>query len=131
MRVLVIDDEPDVLEMLEAFLASRGAEVFVAANVAEGIEKLRQTRPDIVVCDIGMPVQDGYGFIDAVRASSPAEGSATPVIALTAYARPEDRRRALLQGFDAHVSKPVDPDELVRVIARLSTSTVAARSHAD
>ena len=129
-RILVIDDEPDVLEMLEAYLSSRGATVFVAGGAAEGLEKIKESRPDVIVCDIGMPDQDGYSFIEELRKFPPAEGGATPVVALTAYARPEDRRRALLHGFDTHVAKPLDPSELAAVVARLSTSKAAARSRA-
>ncbi|MDI1484011.1 ATP-binding protein [Polyangium sp. y55x31] len=129
-RILVIDDEPDVLEMLSSYLSSRGATVLVAASAAEGLGKIKESRPDVVVCDIGMPGQDGYGFIEELRSSSPAEGSATPVVALTAYARPEDRSRAILHGFDTHVAKPLDPGELASVIERLSTSKAAARSRA-
>ncbi|MDI1443864.1 ATP-binding protein [Polyangium sp. 6x1] len=129
-RILVIDDEADVLEMLAAYLSSRGATVLVAGSAAEGLGKIKESRPDVVVCDIGMPGQDGYHFIEELRSSSPAEGSTTPVVALTAYARPEDRTRALLHGFDTHVAKPLDPVELAAVIERLSTSKVAARSRA-
>ncbi|MDC3953662.1 response regulator [Polyangium jinanense] len=129
-RILVIDDEPDVLEMLSSYLSSRGATVFVAGSAAEGLGKIKEARPDIVICDIGMPGQDGYGFIEELRNSSPAEGSATPVVALTAYARPEDRNRAILHGFDTHLAKPLDPGELASVIERLSTSKAAARSRA-
>ncbi|WP_170319449.1 ATP-binding protein [Polyangium spumosum] len=127
-RVLLIDDEPDVLEMLSSYLSSRGATVLVAGDAEEGLEKIKESRPDVVVCDIGMPGQDGYHFIEQLRGASPAEGGATPVVALTAYARPEDRRRALLHGFDVHVAKPLDPADLAAVIARLAIAKAAARS---
>jgi len=129
-RILVIDDEPDVLEMLVSYLSGRGATVFVAGSAVEGLRKIKESRPDVVVCDIGMPGQDGYHFIEELRSASPAEGSTTPVVALTAYARPEDRTRALLHGFDTHMAKPLDLGDLVAEIERLSTSKVAARSHA-
>jgi CheY-like chemotaxis protein len=128
LRLLLIDDEPDVLEMLAAYLSSRGAAVLVAADVAEGLQKLKESRPDVVVCDIGMPGLDGYNFIEVLRGFPPAEGGATPVVALTAYARPEDRRRAIVHGFDMHVAKPLDPGELAAVIERLATSKAAAQS---
>ncbi len=81
---------------------------------------LRRARPDVVVCDIGMPEQDGYQFIREVRALGPEDGGGTPAAALTAFARAEDRRRALAAGYQTHVAKPVEAAELVAVVAGLA-----------
>jgi CheY-like chemotaxis protein len=88
--------------------------------VHEGLQVLAEEEPDVVVCDIAMPEQDGYEFLRAVRArESPA--NATPVIALTAYARPQDRVRALNAGFDEYLKKPLEPIELVETVRRVTT----------
>ena len=81
---------------------------------------LSACKPDLIVADIGMPDMDGYSFIRRIRALPANEGGQTPAIALTAFARSEDRRRAMLAGFDVHVAKPVEPGELVAVVARLA-----------
>jgi CheY-like chemotaxis protein len=101
-----------------------GAEVAPASSVAEALKLVEKFDPDVVVSDVGMPDQDGYEFIRLVRAQrSPSQ---LPAAALTAFARAEDRRRALLAGFQTHVVKPVDPDELVAVVASLAGKTETA-----
>ncbi len=81
---------------------------------------IRLQRPDVIVSDIGMPGEDGYMFIRKLRALSREDGGRTPAVALTAYARPEDRREALMAGFQSHAAKPIEPQELVMVIANLA-----------
>jgi CheY-like chemotaxis protein len=91
-----------------------------AASAAEALEVLLRTRPNVLVTDIGMPQEDGYVFIRRVRALPPEQGGDVPAVALTAYARAEDRTQALLAGFQMHVSKPVEPAELIATVATLA-----------
>jgi CheY-like chemotaxis protein len=118
MSVLVVDDEPDARELIKRLLAESRAEVFVAGSVAEALSLLDRQNIHVMVSDIGMPDQDGYDLIREVRARGHTSRD-LPAVALTAFARSEDRRRAMLAGFQVHVSKPVDPDELTAVIASL------------
>jgi len=121
LRVLVVDDEEDARDMLRTLLESCGAQVRVASSVEEGLHELTCEPPDVLLSDIGMPGQDGYTFMERVR-KLPRErgGGNVSAVALTAYARVEDRTQALLAGFDHHVTKPVDPMELLAVVASLS-----------
>lgn len=119
LRLLVIDDEPDACDMLKTILGECGAEVQAAASAAEGFEALRRWEPDVLISDIGMPFEDGYSLIERIRALPDEEGGQIAAIALTAHARIEDRLQALSSGFDAHVKKPLEPVELVTVIANL------------
>jgi PAS domain S-box-containing protein len=119
LRILVVDDEPDAREMLQAMLERCKAKVTVATSAGEALELLEQTLPDVLISDIGMPGEDGYDLIRKVRALSRARGGGTPAVALTAYARQGDRTRALMAGFDVHVPKPIDPSELSVVLANL------------
>jgi PAS domain S-box-containing protein len=121
LRVLVVDDEPDARVLLRRVLAECGAEVALAGSVREAIDQLKAFRPDILVSDVGMPGEDGYDLLRQVRTVHSA--SELPAAALTAFARPEDRKRALLAGFQTHVAKPVDPAELVAVVASLAGRT--------
>jgi len=121
--VLVVEDEQDSRELIAAVLRQCGAEVSTAASVQEGLEIYQRLRPDILVSDIGMPGEDGYDLIRKVRALPPEQGGRTPAVALTAYARTEDRMRSLLAGFQVHVPKPVEPNELVAVVASLAGRT--------
>ena len=119
LHVLVVEDEPDVRDLLRRLLEDRGAEVSAAASAGEAFEALSERRPDVLVSDIGMPEEDGYSLIRRVRAH--ADGiSNVPAVALTAYTRAEDRARAMECGFNAHLSKPVEPAALVAVIAKLA-----------
>jgi CheY-like chemotaxis protein len=120
VRVLVVDDEPDAREVMAAVLQERNAEVVAADSAAEALAALDRLLPDVLVCDIGMPNEDGYAFIRRLRAREPRHGGRIPAAALTAYARPEDRAQALLAGFQTHVAKPVEPAELVAVVASLA-----------
>ncbi len=118
-HVLVVDDEADTRELLAAILGECGARVRVAGSADSAIEILDEWEVDVLVSDIGMPIHDGYELIKRVRARPDASGGTIPAIALTAYARFEDRMRALSSGFQMHVAKPVEPAELVMVIHSL------------
>jgi len=119
-RILVVDDEPDARDLLSTILGRAGADVTVAASADEALEVLRRWRPDVLVSDIGMPGDDGYVLIRKVRTLLPEEGSQVRALALTAYARSEDRVLALEAGFHTHIAKPVDPLELTALIAGLA-----------
>ncbi len=120
LKVLVVDDEQDARDLLVAVLEKCGSIVTTASNVDEALEQIRIARPDVLVSDIGMPGEDGYALIKKVRALAHDAGSDIPAAALTAYARAEDRRKALDAGFMMHIPKPVEPAELVAVIASLT-----------
>jgi len=117
LRVLVVDDETDSRELLVMMLRRCGAIVTSAASAREALAMFELDPPALVVSDLGMPKEDGYSFIRKVRALAPDQGGLVPFIALTAYARAEDRTRALRATFDSHVAKPVEPSELLAVIA--------------
>ena len=119
LRVLIVDDEADTRELLVTVLTSCGAQVTLAASAAEALEQIKHEQFDVIVSDIGMPEQDGYSLISKVRQLPAARGGRIPAAALTAYARAEDRVRALRSGFQMHVPKPVEPAELITVVANL------------
>jgi signal transduction histidine kinase/CheY-like chemotaxis protein len=123
LRVLVVDDEQDTRDLLRAVLEQCGSEVTTAASAAEALEAFQQSKPDVLISDIGMPEEDGYLLIGKVRALEAGLGKRVPAIALTAYARVEDRVRALTAGFHVHVPKPIEPVELVAVVASLTGRT--------
>ncbi|GET41030.1 hybrid sensor histidine kinase/response regulator [Microseira wollei] len=126
-RVLVVDDEPDTQEFLVFTLEQYGATTCAVASVASALEVLPSFQPDLLLSDIGMPNEDGYNLIRKVR--NLADKIATlPAVALTAYARSEDRIRALEAGFQTHVAKPIEPEELVTVVANLLRSNVSNSS---
>src|SRR6266581_3458720 len=118
LRVLVVDDEPDSNDVVSTLLSSCGAEVRIAGSAAQALEVLTQWRTDVLVTDVGMPGEDGYGLLTKVRGQQ-GESARLPAVALTAYASRDDRIRLLSAGFQAHVPKPVDPEELVTVVANL------------
>jgi PAS domain S-box-containing protein len=119
LRVLVVEDEPDARNLLSLTLMSYEAEVRDCASAAEALRILDEWRPDVLVSDIGMPFEDGYELMRKVRAREPERGGLIPALALTAYARAEDARRALEAGYQMHIPKPVEPDELATVVASL------------
>ena len=119
LKVLVVDDEADTREIFKVGIGQCGAEVLTAGSVGEALAALEETRPDILISDIGMPGEDGYDLIRKVRELPAGRGGKIPAIALTAYARTEDRLRALRAGYQMHISKPVELAELVAVIASL------------
>jgi len=120
LRVLVVDDDADTLEVISMILMRSGAEVKTAVRAAQGMETLRQWVPDVLVFDVGMPGEDGYELIRKVRMLRPERGGELPAVALTAYARPEDRVHALSAGYQMHLAKPVDPADLISVVAGLA-----------
>jgi PAS domain S-box-containing protein len=119
VRVLVVDDEVDARDLLTIILEQCGAEVRAEGSTTQALAALKQWRPDVLVSDIGMPGRDGYELIQEVRSLDASQGGDTPAIALTAYARSEDRLKALRSGFQTHVAKPVEPTELAATIAGL------------
>jgi signal transduction histidine kinase/ActR/RegA family two-component response regulator len=120
LRVLVVDDEADTRDMLRAVLEHCHAEVFMAGSASEALEAIAHLHPDVLVSDVGMPEEDGYSLIAKVRALPAERGGRIPAAALTAYVRAEDRVRVLRSGFQLHVPKPVEPAELVTVVAHLA-----------
>jgi PAS domain S-box-containing protein len=120
LRVLVVDDETDARELVQSVLESCHARVTVAKNASEAYEALLRERPEVLISDIGMPDEDGYSLIRRVRALPKEEGGRIPAVALTAYAQISDRTRALIEGFNNHVSKPAEPEELIAVVAALA-----------
>jgi CheY-like chemotaxis protein len=120
VRVLVVDDEADSRVLLSAILTESGAEARAVGSMAEALNVLNDWRPDVLVSDIGLPNGDGYDLIHEVRRRDAASTRWLPAVALTAYARSEDRMRALAAGFQMHLAKPVEPSEMLTVIASLS-----------
>jgi CheY-like chemotaxis protein len=120
LHVLVVDDEQDARELLTAILTQSGAVVTSAAGVADALQKLSTAKPDLLVSDIEMAHEDGYSLIRKVRVMEEGGGRKTPAIALTAHARTSDRLRALTEGYQMHIPKPVEPAELVLAIANLT-----------
>ena len=121
VKVLAVDDEADARHLLETVLEQCGAEVRTCSSAAEVIELLEAFKPDVLISDIGMPGEDGYALIRRVRAwEAGRDAGPIPAVALTAYARVEDRLQALVAGYNMHVTKPVEPAELAVVIASLS-----------
>ena len=125
LRILVVDDEADARELLIQILKESGVEVVAVATADEAIRVLTEqaSRLDVLVSDIGMPNQDGYSLLRRVRSLPPEMGGQIPAVALTAYARTEDRRAAFLAGFQSHLAKPVELAELIAVIANLTGRT--------
>jgi PAS domain S-box-containing protein len=120
VRILIVDDEPDARVLLRTIIERCGARVLTVGSVADALEALKQFQPDILISDIGMPDEDGYSLIRKVRNLKREEGGNIPAIALTAYARDEDRMRALLAGYQMHLAKPVNPAELVALVGGLA-----------
>lgn len=120
VSVLVVDDDPDAREIMRKIISRSGAEVVTADSAANAFEVLQMLRPTLLISDIGMPVEDGYDLIRRVRELSVEDGGKTPAVALTAFARSEDRQRALLAGYQMHLSKPVEPLELLAVCASVA-----------
>jgi signal transduction histidine kinase/CheY-like chemotaxis protein len=119
VHILIVDDEPDARDLLAAVFAPCHAIVATAGSAADALEQLQRVRPDVLISDIGMPGEDGYALIQKVRALPEERGGRIPAVALTAFARLEDRTRTLLAGFNMHVPKPVEPGELLVVAASL------------
>ena len=120
LRILVVDDQLDARELIHRVLEDSGAEIVTARTADEALRLVETHKPDVVVSDIGMPEVDGFELLRRIRALGPDRGGRVPAIALTALARSEDRTRALRAGFLVHVSKPVDPSELVATVASVA-----------
>lgn len=120
LQVLIVDDEADARELLLVVLEQTGAEVKAVTSAAEALSMIERSRPDILISDIGMPGEDGYSLIRKVRAWEAEAGGTILAIALTAYARDEDRRQAEEAGFQMHISKPIEPKDLIEALLRLS-----------
>jgi signal transduction histidine kinase/ActR/RegA family two-component response regulator len=120
VRVLLVEDNLDTLEMLKFIFNEAGAEVVTATSVDKALEALDRFKPDALVSDIAMPDRDGYDLIREIRAREPERGGKIPAVAVTAYARAEDRVRVLASGFQMHIAKPIDPDELIAVVSSLT-----------
>ena len=120
LRILAVDDEPDTLEFVGAVLEQWGAQVVSARSAAEALVALEELKPDVLISDIGMPETDGYALIRKIRDGSKEHGRDIPAIALTAFARAEDRMRVFSEGFQMHIPKPVDPAELATAVAHVA-----------
>jgi CheY-like chemotaxis protein/anti-sigma regulatory factor (Ser/Thr protein kinase) len=120
VRVLLVEDNPDTLDMLRFIFDEAGAEVIAATSVDEALDAMERFRPDALVSDIAMPDRDGYDLIHEIRSREPERGGKIPAVAVTAYARAEDRVRVLAAGFQMHIAKPIDPGELIAVVASLT-----------
>ena len=120
VRVLLVEDKADARDLITMMLAQDGAEGRSAVSATEALAACNEWRPDILISDIGMPEEDGYTLMKKLRARESERGGHIPAIALTAYARREDRLRALSVGYESHVPKPVDPIDLVAAVASLT-----------
>ncbi|MDZ8223166.1 PAS domain S-box protein [Nostoc sp. ChiVER01] len=118
-QVLVVDDEPDIRDLITFILQDYGVQVTAVSSAQEALEALSESVPDVLISDIGMPKKDGYMLMREVRSRSPGQGGNVPAIALTAYAGEMNQQQALAAGFQMHISKPVDPDALVKAIIDL------------
>jgi signal transduction histidine kinase/ActR/RegA family two-component response regulator len=123
LKVLVVEDEADARDLAQRVLSECHANVLTASTASEAIAAVEQEKPDVIVSDIGMPDVDGYELLRRIRALGPERGGRVPAIALTAFARTEDRMRALRAGFLVHVAKPVEPSELVATVASVAGRT--------
>jgi CheY-like chemotaxis protein len=120
VHVLVIDDDPEALDLVSTVLRYCGALVVVAGDARAGLARLTQLLPDVIVCDLAMPEHDGYWFVRSLRALPPTQGGNLPVVAVTAHGALHGPDRTLAAGFQVHIRKPVDPWELCRAIASLT-----------
>jgi PAS domain S-box-containing protein len=121
--ILVVDDEPDARDLLQRLLEGNGATVRTAGSAKEALDVFAASPPDLLISDIGMPMMDGYALIKRVREKSKAEGGEIPAVALTAFARSEDRMRAMIAGYNLHLAKPIEPTELIVAVASLAGRT--------
>ena len=120
LRALVVDDDPDARELLTTLLEARGLHVRSAASVREGLAWLDREVPDIILSDLAMPGEDGHDLIRSIRGRPPASGGLVPAIAVTAYARPGDAKASISSGFQIHLTKPIDPNELFSAVEQLT-----------
>ena len=120
LRVLLVDDEPEAREIISTVIGRTGAEVKTCISASEGLAKVAEWRPDVILSDIAMPEEDGYSFIGKVRSLPREKGGETPAAALSAYARDEDRLQALAAGYQMHIAKPIGASQLVTMVAKLA-----------
>ena len=125
VHVLAVDDDIDARELVKRILESAGATVSTAGSASEAIERILTARPDVLVCDLGMPGEDGYSLIHKLRVLEESQETTLPAIALTAYTRSEDRTRAIQSGFQNHLGKPVEPMELLATVRGLARRRIA------
>lgn len=121
VTILIVDDEPDILEITNLILSHYQAEVIAVASAAEGLVQMQKKSFNIIISDIGMPDMDGYQFMQEIRKLSIHQGGQTPAIAMTAFNRPADKTKAIAAGFQSHLSKPVDLKTLLDMVIRLSS----------
>ena len=119
-RILIVEDEEDLCELLSLVLSSCGAQVTTARSASGAFDLIKQHRFELVISDIGMPEEDGYSLIKKIRALPVGQGSGVPAIALTAYARNEDRDKALEAGFQMHISKPIEPFDFIDEVTKFT-----------
>ena len=122
VRVLVVDDEAEMRELVATVLAQQRAEVTTASSAAEALEALRLGRPHVIVADVSMPGENGHQLLERIRSLGPQHGGETPAVALSALCAPGEQQRALRAGFQVYVGKPVEPAELISVVAELVAS---------
>jgi CheY-like chemotaxis protein len=120
---LIVEDEPDARELVGRILEAHGARVTLAASAEEALRILDVSSPDVLVSDIGMPGMDGYQLMRRIRSAEP-KGKRLPALALTAFARAEDRKRVMLAGFQSHLAKPFEVNELVLLVSSLADRPV-------
>jgi CheY-like chemotaxis protein len=125
VRVLLVDDEPDAIDLAATILRAHGAEVLAAASTEEALRIFEQHRPAVVVSDLGMPGRDGFDLLRSIRSLPEAAGAYVPALALSAYARPEERETAIRAGFDEHVAKPFGSADLVAAVSRIAAASSA------
>jgi CheY-like chemotaxis protein len=119
LKILVVDDEADMRELMRVVLQTYGAQVQVVGSAVEALQQLKDWQPDLLISDIGMPEIDGYMLLRQVRQLPPEQGGRIPAIALTAYAGEHDQQQASAAGFQQHLAKPAEPEQLVAAIVLL------------
>jgi CheY-like chemotaxis protein len=120
LQILLVDDDPDIIELFTAVLSACGGDVVAADNASDGLALAIQTRPHVIVSDIAMTGEDGYWLVGRLRRLPADMRPNVPVLAATAYGREHSRNRVLAAGFTEHVQKPVDPEDLCRLVAKLA-----------
>ncbi|MBD2039390.1 response regulator [Microcoleus sp. FACHB-672] len=127
LRLLVVDDDPDTISLLTFLFEADGAELIAANSASEALQALKFFKADILISDIKLPEEDGYALIAKIRTLDAERGGNIPAIAMSGYVRDEDSREALSAGYDAHIAKPVNLDELVEVVTTLAARTGVLR----
>ncbi len=121
LTVLVVEDEPNSREVFSEIIKSYGGKTILSSSVREALHCFKIMRPDVILSDIALPLHDGYELIAKIRKLTPEQGGLVPAIALTAYAAQHDIHRAIAAGFEKHLTKPVDSEQLARTIAQLAS----------